>query len=329
MRQVIETTLNGVKIGDPVHFKGMSIYPLFQSIIPKKEYVMLRTAFERGWVRVTEISEGGSVPNLKLFNESEFSVLILDGEELEGAKQNRVLNTSLLVLGKSELIVPVSCTEQGRWSHISPEFGDSKKVLFKKARVNKMERVSESLKVGGGYQSNQGEIWEDISGVQADLNAYSPTDAMKDVYEEKQSSIEEYLAAFPIQEGQVGFLAGLGGSLAGMEYVSRPECYTEVHKQLVESYALDCLAERYPEGDLSLAESQRFLEQVWSAKAESFPSVSAGTDVRLESGELIGMALVEEEEVIHLSAFSRQSRNSEKTHRMASYRSRMSHRRRR
>ena len=81
MRQVIETTLNGVKIGDPVHFKGMSIYPLFQSIIPKKEYVMLRTAFERGWVRVTEISEGGSVPNLELFNESEFSVLILDGEE--------------------------------------------------------------------------------------------------------------------------------------------------------------------------------------------------------------------------------------------------------
>ena len=220
---------------------------------------------------VTEISEGGSVPELKLFNESEASVLILDGEELEGAKQNRVLNTSLLVKGKSELLVPVSCTEQGRWSRVSEEFADSEKVLFRKARAKKMERVSESLKFGGGYQSDQGEIWSDISMAQADFNAYSPTSAMKHVYDAQKTTIDQYLGAFPIGEGQVGFIAGLGGRLAGMEYISRPECYAEVHKRLVESYALDCLRERHPEGEMSLAESQRFLEQIWSAKAESFP----------------------------------------------------------
>jgi len=329
MRQVIETTLNGVTIGDPIHFRGMSLFPLFQTTTPKQEYVMLRTAFQKGWLRVTEISEGGSVPELKLFNESEASVLILDGEELEGAKQNRVLNTSLLVKGKSELLVPVSCTEQGRWSRISEEFADSEKVLFRKARAKKMERVSESLKYGGGYQSDQSEIWSDISMAQADFNAYSPTSAMKHVYDAQKTTIDQYLGAFPIEEGQVGFIAGLGGRLAGLEYISRPECYAEVHKRLVESYALDCLRERYPEGELSLAESQRFLEQVWSAKAESFPSVSKGTDVRLESEELIGMALVEDEEVIHLSAFSRQSSSLEKSPRMANYRSRMKHPRRR
>ena len=47
MRQVIETTLNGVTIGDPIHFRGMSLYPLFQTSTPKQEYVMLRTAFPR------------------------------------------------------------------------------------------------------------------------------------------------------------------------------------------------------------------------------------------------------------------------------------------
>ena len=328
MRQVIETTLNGVKIGDPVHFKGMSIYPLFQSAKPELDYVMLRTAFQRGWIHVTEISEGGSVPELKLFNESEYNVLILDGEELEGAKQNRVLNTSLLVLGKSDLIVPVSCTEQGRWSHVSREFGDSKKVLFKKARANKMESVHQSLKRGGGYRSDQGEVWQDISEVQVNLNAYSPTSAMKHVYDTKQSNIEEYLAAFPFQEGQCGFIAGLGGRLAGLEYISKSEGYAEVHRQLVESYTLDSLAERHLEGELTLATAQRFLESVWSAKAESFPSAAAGTDIRLESEDLIGAALVEKEEVIHLSAFARQSVGTHKTHRMASYRNRMAHRRR-
>ena len=46
---------------------------------------------------VTELDEGGSVPELRVRNLSGASVLLLDGEELMGAKQNRVLNTSVMV----------------------------------------------------------------------------------------------------------------------------------------------------------------------------------------------------------------------------------------
>ena len=117
----------------------------------------------------------------------------------------------------------------------------------------------------------------------------------------------------------------------------RPACGTgnistrmlrRVHKRLVESCALDCLRERHPEGN----ESRRipaFPGADMERQAENFPSVSKGTDVRLESEELIGMALVEDEEAIHLSAFSRQSSSLDKSPRMANYRSRMKHPRRR
>jgi ARG and Rhodanese-Phosphatase-superfamily-associated Protein domain len=35
-------------------------------------------------------------------------VLILDGEELVGAKQNRIVNVTILVVTQSEIVIPVS-----------------------------------------------------------------------------------------------------------------------------------------------------------------------------------------------------------------------------
>lgn len=43
---------------------------------------------------------------------------LLDGEELVGAKQNRILNLSILVPGQTSLEIPVSCVEQSRWSRL-------------------------------------------------------------------------------------------------------------------------------------------------------------------------------------------------------------------
>ena len=61
-------------------------------------------------------SESGSVPELVVENPLAERVLLYDGEELVGAKQNRILNVSVLVEAKSTLTIPVSCVEQGRWS---------------------------------------------------------------------------------------------------------------------------------------------------------------------------------------------------------------------
>ena len=56
------------------------------------------------------------MPELVVENPLDERVLLYDGEELVGAKQNRILNVSVLVEAKSTLTIPVSCVEQGRWS---------------------------------------------------------------------------------------------------------------------------------------------------------------------------------------------------------------------
>ena len=51
------------------------------------------------------------MPTLRVINGADRPVLLLDGEELVGAKQNRVLNTSVLVAKGARLDIPVSCVE--------------------------------------------------------------------------------------------------------------------------------------------------------------------------------------------------------------------------
>ncbi len=105
-----------------------------------------------GLLSVAEVNEEGSVPELKVTNAADMSVLLLDGEELMGAKQNRVLNTSILLVVKSETIIPVSCTEHGRWSYSSPAFSDSGVVMSPSLRMRKVSSVSTSLERIRGLQ---------------------------------------------------------------------------------------------------------------------------------------------------------------------------------
>ena len=43
------------------------------------------------------------------------------------AKQNRILNLTILVGGGKKLLIPVSCVKQGRWSYRSRDFRPARK----------------------------------------------------------------------------------------------------------------------------------------------------------------------------------------------------------
>jgi hypothetical protein len=90
---------------------------------------------QRDLARVTEVSAIGGVPELKLINDADRPVLLLDGEELVGAKQNRILNVTVLAGAHSTIVIPVSCVEAGRWHHLSAEFAPSDRAHFATGRA--------------------------------------------------------------------------------------------------------------------------------------------------------------------------------------------------
>jgi len=78
---------NLIQIGEPWSTAGSSSHPSSPAATRSR--------------RIAETSESGSVPELVVENPLAERVLLYDGEELLGAKQNRILDVSVLVAAKS------------------------------------------------------------------------------------------------------------------------------------------------------------------------------------------------------------------------------------
>ena len=115
-----------LRVGDPLHYEAVVVFPLFADAQGAAvEYRLADEALAEESLAVEEVNEAGSVPFLLVKNQGAVRVLFLEGEELVGAKQNRILNTSVLVAANSQTKIPVSCVEQGRWQYKSRSFGSS------------------------------------------------------------------------------------------------------------------------------------------------------------------------------------------------------------
>ena len=128
------------QLGEPVEHRGVVVTPLFPRHDPVAAYVTLDEALPRG-LRITETSDAGSVPELFVENPTGDAVLLYDGEELVGAKQNRILNVSVLVGAGAKLPIPVSCVEQGRWSQLSDKFSAAPHLSDAHLRRRKAEML--------------------------------------------------------------------------------------------------------------------------------------------------------------------------------------------
>src|SRR5580765_2077582 len=117
--------LPSFRVGEPVHHAGLSVFPLFSDSIGQVEYCVAEQALAGGSATVEEVSESGSVPELLVDNRGDIRILLLEGEELRGAKQNRILNTSVLAAAHTKLKIPVSCVEQRRWRYSERHFRSS------------------------------------------------------------------------------------------------------------------------------------------------------------------------------------------------------------
>lgn len=65
MIKAISSYLEKLNPGEAQSYENMVVFPLFTSINHSPEYLTLKEALDKGLLTVTEVSHGGSVPELK------------------------------------------------------------------------------------------------------------------------------------------------------------------------------------------------------------------------------------------------------------------------
>jgi hypothetical protein len=301
-------SLSSVRFGQAQTYLNVEVLPLFSVDGSRIEYLTMQEAMENELLRVTEFSQHGSVPDLKVINRADTPVLLLDGEELIGAKQNRVLNTTILLKENSETVIPVSCAERGRWSYSSAHFAASDVVMVQRLRARKLHSVSASLEACGSFCSDQGLVWEEISALVAKAKSPSPTDAMHDVFEAKKEDLRRGLEALRTVPSQKGLLVLINGRVAGFDLLSSAPAYARLHPKLVKSYLLEALlaAKCSAAGpDQAQDKAKTFLDEAARCELREFPSVGYGRDCRFSSGKLGGSALIHQDNLIHAAFFGK------------------------
>ncbi len=309
MPEVMQDFFPKLEAGAPVTFRNLSLWPLFYEAIPAPPYLTLEAALEQRVLEITEISEQGVVPRIRFRNLGQTPVLLLAGEEVVGAKQNRILNTSLLVPGEAEVKVPVSCVEQGRWSYKGRQFTSERRVSSPLLRGKVQGRVYQSLRSGLGFMADQMEIWEEVRHKASRLQVHSPTLAMADIYTSYEDDLREFCRHFPLVPEQKGFMAAIQGRPVGLEAFEAHNNLARYYPKLLKSYALDAvdaIHSRHPVGRSRLLKVEELLTHLSSLTLSLRPSPGLGQDLRVENEAVVGAGLVWQDALVYFSLFPKE-----------------------
>ncbi|MCC6489493.1 MAG: HIRAN domain-containing protein [Candidatus Hydrogenedentes bacterium] len=302
---MVRDALLGLRLGAPVGYDRLQLFPLYGGNGHARHHAILSEAIEGGTAEVREVSDVGSVPELMVVNRGDRPLLIPEGEILSGAKQNRVVNITVLVAEKSELVIPVSCVERGRWSKVSPGFRATH-FAPPRARGRKSAGVMAQRNACGRPVSDQGRLWDNVAEYLDRAGAHSGTDSLIDAYEQARERLNAYRKHVRLPDDARGAVIALGGKVVGVEVFGTHDMLAGLWERLSEAYFFEAATDPepvVPEGDADASDAQQFLETVGAGLTPVDRPVGAGVEFHVNAENVAGSALWHDGHLLHVAAF--------------------------
>jgi hypothetical protein len=229
--------------------------------------------------------------------------LVPEGEILIGARQNRVVNVTVLVAAGVKFIMPVSCVEAGRWRYQSRHF-ESKFFAPPSLRNKKMKAVQRNRAEGGRAESDQGEVWNEVQACLHKVDARSETASLTDGFVASEKRLDEYRHDFSLPKDAAGVLVAKGTHVIGMDLFDSPATLHAIWHRLRDAYFLDALADNHKRRATSRKSAQAFLDHVAASARPRQSALGLGEELEIAGDDLVGGALSYSGQLCHVAAFS-------------------------
>ena len=291
--------LERAAVGRPITRLGISLFPVY---LAGNDLPEIATGPNSGLV--IEESQAARVPSLEVTNPTNRPVLIPEGEQLIGGLQDRVLNTSVLVAPSTDLDIPVSCLEQGRWGD-RRDFDRGKAFVPRRARRAKNASVADSVRREGSRRSDQAAVWNAIDRELAHLRVDSETRAARDAEgflrrDRRRAGTVERLARRGPLPGQCGVAVAHGRRVVAVEVFGNHDLLLPHWEGLVRSHLMERpTADGYPSATRVLHRIRRFAQGLAAANR----GVGLGTELHVNDTRAVGQALTHRGAIVHASAF--------------------------
>ena len=285
-------TMPEVRVGEPLICGSLGVFPLFSERSRTLDYLLPDEAMAQGMV-VRETSEAGSVPELVVENTGETPILMVDGTELRGGKQTRALNTTVLLGGKCETRIPVSCIEAGRWNGASMDLSPGSHCPPSLRHTIKEARV--------GHRSDQFAVWTAIRRKHVRLQVFSKTGDLSAARVANHEKMEQLKQQFPYPPGANGIVVALCGRVIAIDILDKATTLEKMWSRLQEGMLLDLL--EVPEmgcrvtGDIAAK-----LYHMWNLPWEEVKPVGLGEAYRARDNSMFADVLLHERILLHASA---------------------------
>ena len=307
MEQMSNMNLN-FNVSEAVEKNNITTF--FLSSIEKNnnKYLSFSEAIAKNQVQISEVNKEGLLTKLSVSNKSSDNIIILNGELIIGTqiRQDRIVDSTVLIPGYATVLINTFCGEQYRWSpRLTNKISTSESLYFSSGRANNAADINTKL-------SKQCRIWSEISEKISDFNVKSFTNSVDQIYKKKKVNVEEIVNFFKIPSEAVGVALGINHQLVNIDIFSN-NCMLQIYlPKIIRSIVLDSFKKISKKSYLKKKEVHRFLRQIHQANKQKRKVVEGtlGEELQFNSESVAGSILYHKEQTVHFSAFVKENKTT-------------------
>jgi hypothetical protein len=279
------------RLGQPVFLRNLRVYPIQAENSNGLSLATVEQTLSAGQGEFRELKDP-AIDEIVFINRGDEPVLMLDGEEIMGALQNRIIASSTIAEPRSDSRIPVVCAEEGRWDEIGKFKTGNYSYPSLRALLTKSRQARSDV---------QKKIWQEIDRKISVTKTHSATSSMHDIFDNLSDEIDRYVEDFhSLGQGTIGIIGIAGNRILGCDIFHDLKIYRKVEKKLIKSYALDALEYRIKNSD------PLDIEGFFKKLAVSIGKKRTGKKTRhfrIKKDNVSGQALVYQGKTVHVSAF--------------------------